>query len=139
MSGKSLSVTRIFESRKSSINQIEPLINELKNRFRIPEDLYYNILIVATEAVNNAIIHGNKLDPCKTVGFTLEADDTGVSMTVTDDGEGFDPDCVCDPRQPENLLKPSGRGVFFIKQLATYSEYSNGGRTIKMYFKISTE
>jgi serine/threonine-protein kinase RsbW len=99
-------------------------------------DRYYNVLIAVTEAVNNAIIHGNKLNPQKKVTITLIVSQNDITVEVLDQGDGFDPENVADPREAENLLKENGRGVFLIKQLTTTSEISSGigGTKVKMTF-----
>jgi serine/threonine-protein kinase RsbW len=102
----------------------------------IADEIYYNILIAATEAVNNAIVHGNKLDPSKYVMFCVRAHDGEIIITVKDEGNGFDTSLVQDPRLPQNLLKDGGRGVFLMRQLSSTAEFFDGGRGIKMIFKL---
>jgi serine/threonine-protein kinase RsbW len=74
-------------------------------------------MIAVTEAVNNAINHGNKLDPSKKVQFNVEADNEKIYIYVKDEGNGFNPQEIDDCLEPENLLKASGRGVFIIREL----------------------
>ncbi len=104
-------------SNKESMGKIEPILMQVQTIADIPEDRFYNLLISVTEAVNNAIMHGNKFDPLKNVTVSLTATEDFVEIEVQDEGSGFDPDTVADPREPENLLKSSGRGIFIIKSL----------------------
>ncbi len=104
-------------SKKESMGKIEPILMQVQTIADIPEDRFYNLLISVTEAVNNAIMHGNKFDAEKTVVVSLLATEDFVEIEVQDEGDGFNPDEVADPREPENLLKSSGRGIFIIKSL----------------------
>lgn len=136
MSGKEIDIARRLESHRSSINLIEPLICDVRCKIPIPDELYYNILIAATEAVNNAIIHGNKLNPEKYVLLHIHACDCEIVITVVDEGPGFDYSHVQDPRLPQNLMKDGGRGVFLMRQLSSSAEFFDGGRGIKMIFSL---
>jgi serine/threonine-protein kinase RsbW len=88
------------------------------SRLPISENKRYEILLGISEAVTNAIRHGNKLDPNKHVSITFLAEPEGVTVTIGDEGEGFDPDALPDPTQGEHILVPSGRGVFLLRSLA---------------------
>jgi serine/threonine-protein kinase RsbW len=125
-------------SEKKSIKAIEPIILELKHKLKLRDDRFYNILIAVTEAVNNALIHGNKLNYDKKVFITVHSDNKYITVKVRDEGCGFDPELLADPRQPENLLKESGRGVFLIKELSDNYEYvfSGQGSELVMRFLI---
>jgi serine/threonine-protein kinase RsbW len=74
-----------------------------------------NVGIAVREAVINAIVHGNQRDPSRNVDVTLEAGESGVKAMVLDRGPGFDVDATPDPRQGDNLLKTSGRGLLMIR------------------------
>jgi serine/threonine-protein kinase RsbW len=98
-------------------------------------------MIAVTEAVNNAINHGNKLNPHKKVGFTVKADNENIFVKVTDEGDGFDPDKIADCLEPENLLKSSGRGVFIIRELMDDLKIisNSKGTTLEMYFDYTNK
>lgn len=106
-----------FNSDRNTISLVEPILLNLKNTFLIPDEKFYNIMIAVTEAVNNAVNHGNKLNPDKIVKFIVRANNDKMYIKVTDQGEGFDPNNIADCTDPENLLKSSGRGVYIIKEL----------------------
>jgi serine/threonine-protein kinase RsbW len=74
-----------------------------------------NVGIAVREAVINAIVHGNQRDPSRSVNVTLEAGESGVKAKVLDHGKGFDVDATPDPRQGDNRLKTSGRGLLMIR------------------------
>ena len=122
-------------SRPESINVIERLIDDMRSEHNIHEDAYGNILVAVTEAVNNAIQHGNKYDPNKKVKITYELEEETISFTITDNGSGFDYYNLPDPTAPENIEKPTGRGVFLMKHLADQIIFSENGRMVELYFK----
>jgi serine/threonine-protein kinase RsbW len=111
-------------------------MEEIKEKAAIPDEKFYNMMIAITEAVNNAIVHGNKLDKEKCVDFAVEVCDRTLWVVVNDCGRGFDHENIADPRDPENLLKEGGRGVFIIKSLAEEVEFSTTekGTELKMKF-----
>lgn len=119
----------------ASIGDVETLIDVYTNQLQVSEDAYGNILIAVTEAVNNAIIHGNKLNASLGVWMGVYNGVELVAFSVKDQGQGFNPDLVPDPVAPDNLLKENGRGVFLIKSLSDEMEYEDGGTRVNMYFK----
>ena len=124
-------------SQPESINLVEKLIDEIKAEYNIHEECYGNMLVAVTEAVNNAIQHGNKYDPEKMVHISYEVDPDQISFTVSDEGGGFDYVNLPDPTDPENIEKPTGRGVFLMKHLADQIIFSENGRVVELYFKTS--
>ena len=139
MENSMIKIKEEYDSEKKSILNVEPLINSLKDKLEIPLEKYYNILIAVSEAVNNAIIHGNKLNKDKKVQIVIEANNEQIDIIIHDEGEGFEPDELNDPRAPENLLKDSGRGVFLIKEFSDKSEFihSDKGTDVFMTFYIN--
>ena len=124
-------------SQPESINLVEKLIDEIKSEYNIHEECYGNMLVAVTEAVNNAIQHGNKYDPEKMVHVAYEIEPDQIAFTVTDEGTGFDYLNLPDPTDPENLEKPTGRGVFLMKHLADQIIFSENGRVVELYFKTA--
>lgn len=125
-------------SSLDQIPRVEKFIDEACEEFQVHEDFYGNILIAVTEAVNNAVQHGNKKDPDRT--FTVYYDATEdmkhLSFRIEDAGEGFDYENVPDPTAPENLEKPYGRGIFLMKNLADEVEFYEDGRVVELKFKV---
>jgi len=126
-------------SQPQSINIIEKVIDDMKSEFDIHEDSYGNILVAVTEAVNNAIMHGNQSDPSKNVKVAYEVDGDRIVFTISDEGKGFDYYNLPDPTAPENLEKPTGRGVFLMKHLADQVIFSENGRVVELYFKTHND
>jgi serine/threonine-protein kinase RsbW len=102
--------------------------------------MFFNMLIAITEAVNNAIVHGNKCDKNKSVFFSIQSTLDKVTVTVKDQGNGFNPYAVPDPREDENLLKESGRGIFLIKALSSDYSYkiNSNGTEVRLVFNLNS-
>tara|TARA_B100000809_G_C15127432_1_gene526858 strand:+ start:435 stop:854 length:420 start_codon:yes stop_codon:yes gene_type:complete len=125
-------------SNLESLSKIEIFIEDVCEQYELGEDHYGNILIALTEAVNNAITHGNKLDPEKKVGLVMEASENEVSFIIKDEGVGFDFNNVPDPTLPENIEKLRGRGLYLMKALADEIEFEDNGSIVKLNFYISS-
>lgn len=125
-----------LESTIDSLKEVEKLVDQVCTDYKVNEDFYGNILIAVTEAVNNAIIHGNKQNPQKKYSVTFNPKEDQIIFSVSDQGEGFDFNNLPDPTDPENLEKPNGRGVFLMKNLADKIEFEDSGRKVNISFKI---
>jgi serine/threonine-protein kinase RsbW len=84
------------------------------------------------EAFVNAVKHGNKFDVQKLVRVTAAVSSTEARFTIEDEGEGFDVNNIPDPLDPENLFKPSGRGVLFIYNIMDEVAYNERGNRLTM-------
>jgi len=128
----------IIKSEQSEIAKVEAFIEYICKNLNVGDDTYGNILISLAEAANNAILHGNKLNPEKSATIDCKFDEQTRRLTflITDEGNGFDYNKLPDPTAPENLDSPSGRGVFLMKQLSDLIIFSNNGTTVEMQFKI---
>ena len=120
-----------------NIRMIESFIDNSKEKFQLDEDLYGNIMIAVTEAVNNAIKHGNKSNSEKNVFLTLTLSDSTIKFRVEDQGHGFEYHNLPDPTAPENLEKPSGRGIFLMKHLADEVSFQDNGRVVELCFYMN--
>lgn len=125
-----------LSSNPRNIALVESFVEQVVERYKLSPDVYGNILISLTEAVNNAIIHGNCEDESKTVRIQFRKHKSHLAVRVTDEGCGFDYQSVPDPTAPENLLRVGGRGVFLMQQLSDSVEFHNNGSTVEMQFKI---
>ena len=122
-------------SRMEGITEVEGLINALCEDFGVDEMHYGEILIAMTEAVNNAIVHGNKLDASKLVNITITAEAPTLEFRIEDQGPGFDFENIPDPTSPKNIEKPNGRGVFLMRQLADSCTFDELGRVATLRFE----
>lgn len=109
--------TLAIPSEPEKIVDVDIFAEERINRMGFTQDQRDDIAIALSEAVNNAIEHGNEGDPSKTVTIELEELNTGIRIRVTDQGDGFNPEQVADPTDPDNLLAESGRGLLIIRHL----------------------
>lgn len=123
-------------SHTKNVARVEPFVEQIIERYGINSEVYGNILISLTEAVTNAIIHGNHSDINKSVFIHTKKIKNKVSFLVTDEGPGFDYENLPDPTAPENLLKIGGRGVFLMKQLSDDVSFLDDGRTVEIRFNI---
>ena len=124
-------------SLTENIRMIESFIDNAKEKFQLDDDIYGNIMIAVTEAVNNAIKHGNKGDKDKNVTLSLGLEDSMITFLIQDEGNGFDFQNLPDPTAPENLEKPGGRGIFLMKHLSDEVAFLDEGKTVSLNFYIN--
>lgn len=125
-----------LSSHPSNVALVESFVQKIARQYHIGPDLHGNILISLTEAVTNAIIHGNKKDAEKTVEIKLNKTGNKIAIRVSDEGKGFDYRNLPDPTRPENITKIGGRGVFLMQQLSDRVSFYNNGSTIEMLFTL---
>ena len=124
-----------IKSKIENLRIIEKAVDEITASNNINQDYYANIMVSVMEAVNNAMIHGNKLNPQKNVEIEIVVDIDYLQVTVKDEGKGFDPTNVPDPTNPENIQNVDGRGVFIMSKLSDEIEYNKKGNTVKLTFR----
>ena len=120
-----------------NLTKIEGFITRVCEQNKLGDDCYGNILIALTEAANNAITHGNQLNPNKKVCLNMEATPQSVNFVVSDEGLGFDYNNVPDPTLPENINKFNGRGVFLMRNLADKVVFNKNGTEVCLSFRLS--
>lgn len=129
-------------SRYENIELVQVVAEQLCSLNGASEDGAHWIGMAVREAVANAIKHGNKLDLRKRVDATFEMMEGRLQVTITDQGEGFIPDEVANPLDPANLMKTSGRGLFYMKTFMDEVRYKfadRGGTTIEMSKVLESE
>src|SRR5882757_1416431 len=114
-------------SLSENVRMIESFIDNAKEKFHLDDDIYGNIMIAVTEAVNNAIKHGNAADSSKNVSLSLSLESSLIKFRIQDEGAGFNFHDLPDPTAPENLEKPGGRGIFLMKHLSDEVDFKEGG------------
>jgi serine/threonine-protein kinase RsbW len=126
-----------LKSSPCQIKHIEDFVKNLMCKCQLTQNVYDNILISLTEAVNNAIIHGNKADIKKYVNIDCLEKNTTVIIRISDEGTGFNPTSVKDPTLPENIESCGGRGVFIMKELSDQILFLDEGRTVELHFRTA--
>jgi serine/threonine-protein kinase RsbW len=134
---KSIRMQRNLKIRSEieSLRVIEKELDIISSELGIAQDNYGKIMVCAMEAVNNAILHGNKSDPGKFVKVVIEGLNDKLSVSVEDEGPGFNPEEIPDPTKPENIEEISGRGIFLMSKLADSISFSEKGNKVTMEFK----
>ncbi len=125
-----------LSSESKSLLVLEEWINKLCDFHQISVEQYGNVLIAITEAVNNAIIHGNKNIANKKTDIEYNFENQTITFTVFDEGNGFDFNDLPDPTSPENLEKPKGRGIFLMNHLADMVNFIDNGNVVQLKFTI---
>lgn len=119
-----------------NIEVVESFVQKIAEKYRLSPDQYGNLRLSLTEAVNNAIIHGNCEDKTKTVSIEFRKKKDAIAIRVSDEGCGFDYRSVPDPTLPENLCKCGGRGVFLMRNCSDRIRFHDNGSTVEMQFKL---
>ncbi len=139
-SGESERIEITISSRFENIELVQVVAEHLCENAGVDEDGSHWIGMAVREAVANAIKHGNKLDVRKKVTAIFDLRETELKIRVSDQGEGFDPETVSDPLNAQNLMKTSGRGIFYMKTFMDRIEYAfnpGGGTSLVMTKNLS--
>jgi len=127
-----------FSSDLKNLNIAESILDSISVKNNLNELVYGNILIALNEAISNAIVHGNKFSQDKEVTVVYNiTENKKLTVSVQDEGPGFDYTLVPDPTDPENIEKLNGRGVFLIQHLADEVSYLSDGKIVKMTFNFN--
>jgi len=138
--GDSERIEITVSSRFENIELVQVIAEHLCENAGVDEDGSHWIGMAVREAVANAIKHGNKLDVSKKVFAVFELAGMELEITISDEGLGFDPEKVSDPLNPQNLMKTSGRGIFYMKTFMDqvhYSFHPGGGTSLVMTKNLS--
>ncbi len=117
-------------SNHDSVESIIDRISHLIRHLPLSETGRYRLQFVVHEALTNAVVHGNGIDPAKRVTATCRFEPEQVTVIIEDEGNGFDACAVPDPTAETNILKESGRGVFLMRTYADECRFENGGRRV---------
>lgn len=133
------SYKKIVRSDTDLIPEVSSFIFDILSSVRIDGDKLNNLGLALSEALSNAMVHGNKLDPKKNVTVTLNVYDSTIEISIKDGGQGFAPSEVPDPTKPENILKDSGRGIYIMQSFVDdlYYNFSDEGTELKMVISIN--
>jgi len=114
--------------------KIPDFVDQIRDECGLDEEHSETFKLVLSEAVTNAIMHGNKADSKKKVDITIQVTNDSISAEVKDQGEGFDTSENRNPLKEENLLNTSGRGIFLIRQFADHVEFKEKGTCV--HFRV---
>ena len=126
----------VVSSSIKNVSEIEQFAERIRHHYQISTARYADVLISLTEAVNNAIIHGNNQDCEKLVSIASARTKSGLLITVSDEGKGFNHLKIPDPTCSENICSCGGRGVFLMKELCDKISFVNNGSTVKLFFTV---
>lgn len=126
----------ILRSSFEEMEKLEPFLSKLQEWPAVDQELADRIMLPLSEAVNNAILHGNQLHQEKSVVVAARLYEQHVRISVEDEGKGFDPNNIPDPLKEENLLKEGGRGIFLIREYADDLFFAKNGSKITMHFSL---
>jgi serine/threonine-protein kinase RsbW len=125
----------ILPSRIEAINDAASAAAEFVKRSGLGDEAAYGVDMAVREAVTNAVLHGNRQDEAKSVEVSFKSTPETIEIEVRDQGQGFDPENVPDPTDPQNLLKTSGRGILFMRTFmdeVAWSHHPEGGTIVRM-------
>lgn len=128
-----------FPSEQKHLKDVEELVNSLFIEYTIPEDLYGNVLLCTMEACNNAIVHGNNGVKETEFKIAFSISDNFLEITIIDQGPGFDFNNLPNPTDPENIDKPTGRGIFLVKNLSDEIEFKSDGTVLVLRFNLELD
>ncbi len=123
------------------LDLVQALTDSITDFMGFDEDTAHWIGMSVRESVTNAIQHGNRLDQNKQVDIRFEVAPDCLEIYVKDQGNGFRVDDLPSPLDPENLLKPSGRGIFYIRSFmdeVEFKSHSQGGMEVHMVKRVSS-
>jgi len=128
-----------FPSRIEAVAEAAAAVSDFMKSLGLSEDVAFGVDMAVREAITNAVVHGNKLDAAKVVELRLRNTPEAFEITVHDQGTGFNPNDVPDPTKEENILKTSGRGIFFMRNFMDEVDWSigaNGGTNVRMIKRL---
>ena len=112
-----------FSSEVLFIDIAQEVVQKILENLKVVEDEIFWVCLAVREAVINAVKHGNNFDAGKYVDFSVGIQGEQLRIEVADQGTGFNIDDVPDPLSDENILKPSGRGIFYIRSFMDNVDY----------------
>lgn len=125
-----------ISSEVGNIVKVENFIESFGDTFGLKPELFGKISLPVIEAVNNAILSGNKLSPDKKVCLEAWKEKDKFYVSVQDEGEGFDYTNIPDPTLPDNIEKVAGRGLYVMKTLSDELLFENNGAKVTLVFNL---
>jgi serine/threonine-protein kinase RsbW len=122
----------VVESKSSAVVGVCNQILSRLEEHNFDKDDIFAVHLTFEEAFLNAVKHGNKMDPTKKVKIDYTVDDEKVEISITDEGNGFEPDSVADPRFGPGLYQPGGRGLLLMNSYMDTVKYNERGNSVYM-------
>ncbi|MBK8557099.1 MAG: ATP-binding protein [Lewinellaceae bacterium] len=127
----------IFPSNLENVAQVESFVDAVVSHYQLDSGVHGNMLVSLTEAVTNAVRHGNQGDCNKHVSISLRRQKDALSIRVSDEGPGFNPDVIPDPTTcSERIEQCGGRGLFRMRHLSDECRFMRGGSVVEMRFRL---
>lgn len=128
----------IISSDLEQLEKVHEFIYSICQENQISDDDEFKINLAVSEAVSNSIIHGNRNEYEKNVEINFKLMDNEITISISDEGEGFDIESAPDPTTEENLLKESGRGIFLIKKYmhSVYIDQNSSRNTLIIKYHL---
>jgi len=126
--------TLIINSRFEESEKVIDFADTIRDECSLDEEKSETFKLVLSEAVTNAIVHGNKEDEKKTVDISVHVTGGSITADVIDQGSGFNPEEKKNPVKEKNILDTSGRGIFLMRQFADHVEFKKNGR--HLHFRV---
>ena len=122
----------VVESKPSAVVEVCKQIISKMETSKFDKDDIFAVHLTLEEAFLNAVKHGNKMDPTKKVTVAYCVDSEKINISITDEGNGFDPESVADPRFGDKLFEPGGRGLLLMNSYMDIVEYNKRGNSVHM-------
>ena len=122
----------VVDSKSSAVVEVCKEILSKLEEHKFDKDDIFAVHLTLEEAFLNAVKHGNKSDPSKKVKIDYSVTSEKVEITITDEGAGFEPESVRDPRFGEGLYEPGGRGLLLMNSYMDIVKYSEHGNSVYM-------
>jgi len=122
----------VVDSKPSAVVEVYKQILPKLEENNFTKDDIFAVHLTLEEAFLNAVKHGNKMDPAKKVKIDYSVDSEKVAISITDEGAGFEPESVADPRFGEGLYEPGGRGLLLMNSYMDVVKYNEYGNTVYM-------
>ena len=129
----------LLPSKKESLSKLELFLDSFFNEARLKRENFFNVLLSLSELVNNSISHGNQYNEEKKVVISCSWLKDILTLTVEDEGSGFNLTDIKDPTLPENINHETGRGLFLTSRLADNFDVKEKGRIIEIKFEVERE
>ena len=127
-----INCSMVVESKPSAVVGVyEQILSKLENNGFSKEDIFA-VHLALEEAFLNAVKHGNKMDSTKSVKIDYSVGLDKVVISMTDQGDGFEPEAIADPRWGESLYKPEGRGLLLMNAYMDVVEFNERGNSVYM-------